>query len=137
AATSSGSSGPSGTTIPTTSSAPPFRCQAVWTMTGIFNPRAFEARAANACASPSGARAPHDRAEVTSKESRRSLRILLVDDDPALRHMIVDYLDVHDMRAVPAPVPYEMNSHLAQSEPDLVILDLDLGRNNGLDLLRE
>lgn len=106
-------------------------------MTGIFNPRAFEARAASAYASPSGARATHDRAEVTSKESRRSLRILLVDDDPALRHMIVDYLDVHDMRAVPAPVPYEMNSHLAQSEPDLVILDLDLGRTNGLDLLRE
>jgi DNA-binding response OmpR family regulator len=106
-------------------------------MTGIFNPRAFEARAASACASPSGARATHDRAEVTSKESRRSLRILLVDDDPAMRHMIVDYLHVHDMRAVPAPVPYGMNSHLAQSEPDLVILDLDLGGNNGLDLLRE
>jgi two-component system, OmpR family, response regulator len=40
------------------------------------------------------------------------------------------------MRALSAP-GREAMSHLAQSEPDLAILELRLGQDNGLDLLRD
>ena len=62
--------------------------------------------------------------------------VLVVDDDPAMRGMIVDYLESHDIRAASASSGQDMALHLAGSEPDLVILDLRLGREDGLDLLR-
>jgi two-component system, OmpR family, response regulator len=51
--------------------------------------------------------------------------------------MVVNYLEAHQMRALSAPGREAMMSHLAQSEPDLAILDLRLGQDNGLDLLRD
>jgi two-component system, OmpR family, response regulator len=63
--------------------------------------------------------------------------ILVVDDDPAMRQMIVSYLEAHHMRAVSASGRQEMARHFAESEPDLVILDLRLGQDDGLDLLRD
>ena len=65
------------------------------------------------------------------------IRVIVVDDDAAIRRMIVDYLDEHDMRAVGASGRQEMARHLAESEPDLVILDRRLGSDDGLDLLRD
>ena len=38
--------------------------------------------------------------------------------------MVVNYLEAHQMRALSAPGREAMMSHLAQSEPDLAILDL-------------
>ncbi len=64
-------------------------------------------------------------------------RILVVDDDPAMRQMIVHYFEDHDMEAASASGRQEMTRLLAAGEPSLVILDLRLGRENGLDLLRE
>jgi two-component system OmpR family response regulator len=64
-------------------------------------------------------------------------RILVVDDDPVMRDMIVNYLETHDMRAVAASGRDEMARHFAAGEPDLVTLDLRLEQDNGLDLLRE
>ena len=49
----------------------------------------------------------------------------------------MNYLEAHQMRALSAPGRKAMMSHLAQSEPDLAILDLRLGQDNGLDLLRD
>jgi two-component system, OmpR family, response regulator len=51
--------------------------------------------------------------------------------------MVVNYLEAHQMRALSAPGREAMMSHLAQSEPDLAILELRLGQDNGLDLLRD
>jgi len=51
--------------------------------------------------------------------------------------MVVNYFEAHQMRALSAPGREAMISHLAQSEPDLAILDLRLGQDNGLDLLRD
>jgi DNA-binding response OmpR family regulator len=64
-------------------------------------------------------------------------RILLVDDDPAIRHMIVNYLEGHNMHVVSAAHRDEVARHFAAGEPGLVILDLRLGEEDGLDLLRE
>jgi two-component system OmpR family response regulator len=63
--------------------------------------------------------------------------ILVIEDDPDIRRMIVNYFDGHNMRCLWASGRHEMVRHFAQREPSLVILDLKLGRENGLDLLRE
>src|SRR5215470_13443251 len=64
-------------------------------------------------------------------------RIFIVEDDPIMKGMVVDYLEEHNMRAVSASGRQEMVRHFAASEPDLVVLDLRLGQEDGFDLLRE
>jgi two-component system, OmpR family, response regulator len=63
--------------------------------------------------------------------------ILVAVDDSVTRQMVVNYLEAHQMRALSASGREAMMRHLAQSEPDLAILDLGLGQDNGLDLLRD
>jgi two-component system, OmpR family, response regulator len=72
-----------------------------------------------------------------STAGNRPARICIVEDDRVTRHMVGDYLEQHNMRAVAASGQQEMIRHFAVSEPDLVILDLRLDDADGLDLLRE
>jgi DNA-binding response OmpR family regulator len=67
----------------------------------------------------------------------RSVRVVVVDDDLTLRHMITNYFEEHDFPAASASGRQELARHLAVAEPSLVILDLKLGRDDGFDLLRE
>lgn len=62
--------------------------------------------------------------------------VLLVDDDPATRRMVTHYFAEHDVTARAASGREEMNRYLAEREPSLIILDLRLGQEDGLDLLR-
>lgn len=64
-------------------------------------------------------------------------QILVVDDDLSLQRMVVNYLEEHNMRATSVSGQEEMTRHFASSEPSLVLLDLRLGQEDGLDLLRE
>jgi DNA-binding response OmpR family regulator len=64
-------------------------------------------------------------------------RILVVDDDPAIQSMVQTYLQDHNMRVIPAYGRQDVLKHFAVSEPSMVILDLRLGQDDGLDLLRE
>jgi DNA-binding response OmpR family regulator len=68
--------------------------------------------------------------------TKQPVRILVVDDDPALRNMIASYLAEHDMAVIAASGRQEMVRQLSAA-PSLVILDLRLGQEDGLDLLRE
>jgi DNA-binding response OmpR family regulator len=72
-----------------------------------------------------------------SEPSGRPVRILLVDDDAATRHMVASYLEEHNMHVVSAGQRQDVERHFALDEPGLVILDLRLGQEDGLDLLRE
>ena len=47
------------------------------------------------------------------------------------------FLEDHDIKAVSATRREEVLGLLARSQPDLVVLDLRLGQEDGLDLLRE
>ena len=67
----------------------------------------------------------------------RSSRVLVIDDDRSMRHMLANYLEQHDMRVTLASQRQDVVRQFAAAEPSLVILDLPLGRENGLDLLRE
>jgi two-component system OmpR family response regulator len=70
-------------------------------------------------------------------ESSHPRRILVVDDEPAIQHVIVNYFERHNIHVISAFGGRDLNRLLAESEPDLVILDLRLGAENGLDLLRD
>jgi two-component system OmpR family response regulator len=64
-------------------------------------------------------------------------RILVVDDDPVMNRMVVDYLENRNLRAISASGRQEMSRLLAVGDPSLVLLDLRLGRDDEFDLLNE
>ena len=63
--------------------------------------------------------------------------VLVVEDDPALQRMILDYFVENNIRTLVASGRREMVGQLGSTEVNLVILDLLLGQEDGLDLLRE
>lgn len=63
--------------------------------------------------------------------------IIVVDDDPALGQMVTKYLADHNVPATSVASRTELNRHFEGSHPSLIILDLRLGQDDGLDLLRE
>jgi DNA-binding response OmpR family regulator len=63
--------------------------------------------------------------------------IVVVDDDPALRQMLTRYLEEHNVPVKTASSRTELNRLCEGTYPSLIILDLRLGQEDGLDLLRE
>jgi two-component system, OmpR family, response regulator len=68
---------------------------------------------------------------------RSQLTCLVVEDDQTMLHLVINYLGEHDIRAISASGRDEVAGLLVREEPNLVILDLQLGQEDGLDLLRE
>lgn len=62
---------------------------------------------------------------------------VIVDDDPAMRRMVSGYLEEHALPSVTVSTRGELKRHLANNSPGIIILDLHLGQENGLDVLRE
>src|SRR5579859_753051 len=69
--------------------------------------------------------------------SAPSLRVLVVDDDLSVQSLLSNYFEQHNLLAVPAQGRQDVIRQFAAEEPDAVILDLQLGCEDGLDLLRE
>ncbi len=65
-----------------------------------------------------------------------SPHILVVDDDRELRELIVDFLDVHGLRATGAANAQEMDVALSDDTVDLIVLDLMMPGEDGLSVLR-
>jgi len=63
--------------------------------------------------------------------------IVVVDDDPALRQMVTRYLEEHNVPTKSASSRNELNRLFQETHPSMIILDLRLGQDDGLDLLRE
>ncbi|HYZ21114.1 MAG TPA: response regulator [Rhodopila sp.] len=72
-----------------------------------------------------------------NQESARPLRILVVDDDLAMQRMLANYLEQNNMRVLAATQARDVIRALDISEPRIVILDMLLGNDDGLDVLRE
>lgn len=62
--------------------------------------------------------------------------ILVVEDDSKLRSMLVDYLTQHAFRASAAKDSHQLGQILANDPADLIIVDLNLGREDGLEIVR-
>src|SRR5260370_20147453 len=67
----------------------------------------------------------------------RQVCVLVVEDDPALQRMILNYFVENNIRTLVASNGEEMVGPLAGAEVNLIILDLRLGLEDGLDLLRK
>lgn len=63
-------------------------------------------------------------------------RILIVDDDPHIRDLLAFALDKAGMAASEAGDGEEAHDRIVAHPPDLIILDINMPRLNGLDLCR-
>jgi two-component system OmpR family response regulator len=80
---------------------------------------------------------PFSESDQKVSAERSQPTCLVIEDDRTMRHLVVNYLEEHDIRAIPASGREGVASLFAGGEPSLVILDLRLGQEDGLDLLRE
>jgi len=67
----------------------------------------------------------------------RQACVLVVDDDPALQRVMLNYFEENSIRTLVASDRQEMVRQFGGNEVSLVVLDLRLGQEDGLDLLRE
>jgi DNA-binding response OmpR family regulator len=63
--------------------------------------------------------------------------ILVIDDDPGIRNLITEYLSGYDFHVSTGVDGQAMARILAESSVDLIVLDLKLAREDGLELARE
>src|SRR5258708_18660113 len=63
--------------------------------------------------------------------------ILAIDDDPAMRKLVADYLGGNDLRVTAVATGAEMAQAFAQHAIDLVVLDLRLAGEDGMELARK
>jgi len=76
------------------------------------------------------------RSEQDAAIERSQPTCLVVEDDRTMRHLVVNYLEEHDIRAISATGRGEVAGLLANEDPSVVILDLRLGEDDGLEVLR-
>lgn len=62
--------------------------------------------------------------------------ILVVDDDISMRNLLVDYLSQHAFHAIAASNGQQAARHLTSQATDLVIVDMNLGEEDGLKIVR-
>jgi two-component system phosphate regulon response regulator OmpR len=72
-----------------------------------------------------------------AKTGQGKVAVLMVDDDEVICEEIRGYLEAHGMRVECATDIAGARRRLESSRPDMVLLDLWLGGENGFDLLRE
>jgi two-component system, OmpR family, response regulator len=63
--------------------------------------------------------------------------VIVVDDDASLREMLIGFLEDHHIPAKSASNRSELNRYLAEACPSLIILDVQLGHDDGFDILKE
>jgi DNA-binding NtrC family response regulator len=66
-----------------------------------------------------------------------SKTVLVVDDDPSLRLLCRINLELDGHRVVEASTLSEARAQLERETPDVILLDVHLGNDDGLDLLDE
>jgi len=70
------------------------------------------------------------------KTSPVPAHVLVVDDDPSVRQMVVDYLSDNEMQVTALASGREIADVIARERIDLLILDLKLPGEDGLDIAR-
>jgi len=66
-----------------------------------------------------------------------SEHVLVVDDDPAVRGLIVEYLSTHGYEVTQAESGESMRAAISQALPDIVLLDVNMPGEDGLTLARQ
>jgi two-component system OmpR family response regulator len=63
--------------------------------------------------------------------------ILVIDDDPAIRAMVAEYFGLHDLRVSVGSCGRDLFEQLEQAAIDLVLLDLKMPGEDGMQLARK
>ena len=63
-------------------------------------------------------------------------KLLVVDDDPALRQLLADYLNRHGYDTLLAPDASDLANRITRYAPDLLVLDRMLPGGDGADACR-
>ncbi len=63
-------------------------------------------------------------------------RVLVVDDDPAIRNMLAEYLGAHGYEVALAASGAAMRAEIERASPAVVLLDIGLPGEDGLTLAR-
>jgi two-component system, OmpR family, response regulator len=80
---------------------------------------------------------PERSSEASSNQSGLAGKhVLIVDDDSAMRSMLAEYLEGENFRVSAVADGNSMAIALRDAAVDLIILDMKLGREDGLDLMR-
>ena len=72
-----------------------------------------------------------------AESSRQAATVLVVDDEVAIRDLLLEYLQLWDYGAVPAASGAEALELARRLKPDLIILDVGMLPMSGLDVLRQ
>src|SRR5690625_967474 len=64
------------------------------------------------------------------------IKILVVDDDPALRQLLADYLNRHNYDTLLAPDARDLPERIVRYAPDLIVLDRMMPDGDGADACR-
>lgn len=64
-------------------------------------------------------------------------KILVMDDDPAIRILCADELSEEGYEVLASGDGSKVMNLIQQKRPDLIVMDIRLGRENGLDLLQD
>src|SRR5262245_19775474 len=75
-------------------------------------------------------------AVVEVSKPAQTAHVLVVDDDPSVRKMIVDYLGDNDIRVTPLPSGREVADVMSRETIDLVVLDLRMPGADGMQIAR-
>jgi DNA-binding response OmpR family regulator len=62
--------------------------------------------------------------------------ILIIDDDSKLRNLLIDYLSQHAFRVTGVKDSHQLNQVLGVEAVDLIVVDLNLGHEDGLEIVR-
>src|SRR3982074_3841219 len=63
--------------------------------------------------------------------------VLAIDDDPSMRELIADYLGENDLRVTTVATGADMERVLAEHAIDVVVLDLRLAGEDGMQLAKK
>ena len=78
----------------------------------------------------------HVNATSPENMSQNAPHILVVDDDPSVREMVVDYLRRNEMHVTPLASGREIADVTGKETVDLLVLDLKLPGEDGIDIAR-
>jgi len=82
--------------------------------------------------------ARHEEQSKSGSESGTATKhILVVDDDADIRDMLIDYLESENFKVTAVPDSQGMSRVIEERTVDLIILDMRLAHEDGLDVMRQ